>query len=104
MKFTNASIEPSSGYYFVQGPFIPEQTEGGLHLPKMTGPDGRPLPSSTTDSVTAKILAVGPLHDGSAPQWSVGDTVLLSGLPAGIENEGKEVAFVPHSKVLARIA
>jgi len=104
MKFTNASIQPSAGYYFVKGPFVPEQTEGGLHLPKMTGPDGKPLPSSTTESVTAEIIAVGSRHDGKPPQWGVGDRVLLSILPHGIENEGVEVAFIQHTNVLARIA
>jgi len=104
MKFTNSSIQPSAGYYFVKGPFVPEQTEGGLHLPKMTGPDGKPLPSSTTDSVTAEIIAVGSRHDGKPPEWAAGDRVLLSILPHGIENDGVEVAFIQHNNVLARIS
>lgn len=104
MKFSNDSVEPSNGYYFVKGPFVPETTDGGLHLPKMTGADGKPLPSSHTDSVTCEIIAAGPMHNGSAPQWSAGDRVLLSILPAGIENEGVEVAFILHSQVLGRIS
>lgn len=102
-KFKNASVQPAAGYYFVQGPFTEEMTDGGLHLPKMTGPDGNPLPSSMNESVTATILAAGQMGNGQPLEFAAGDVVLLNILPHGIENEGAEVAFVRMNNVLAKI-
>lgn len=102
-KFTNDSVKPAVGYYFVKGPFTEEMTDGGLHLPKMTGPDGKPLPSSTTESVTAEIISAGSRYDGTDAEFGAGDVVLLSILPHGIENDGVEVAFIQHNNVLAKI-
>jgi hypothetical protein len=104
MKFKNASVQPAAGYYFVQGPFVQEMTDGGLHLPKMTGPDGNPLPSSMTESVTGTILAAGHMGNGEPLEFAAGDVVLLGVLPHGIENEGLEVAFVRSNNVLAKIS
>lgn len=103
MKFSNSKVQPAAGYYFVQGPFVEEMTEGGLHLPQMTGPDGKPLPSSMNESVTATIVAAGQMGNGQPLEFSAGDVVLLNILPHGIENEGVEVAFVRSNNVLAKI-
>jgi co-chaperonin GroES (HSP10) len=102
-KFKNANVQPAAGYYFVQGPFVEEMTDSGLHLPKMAGPDGQPLPSSMNESVTATILAAGDTGNGQPLQFQPGDVVLLGILPHGVENEGVEVAFVRSNNVLAKI-
>lgn len=103
MRFTIDQVEPAPGKFLVELDPIEETTEGGIHIPTLTGADGKPTRGSMATIATATVLATGPSVGDTPPPFATGDRVILGQSPAMFDIDGKDFGFLPFHGAVGRV-
>jgi co-chaperonin GroES (HSP10) len=103
MRFKIEQVVPAPGKFLVELDPLEDTTEGGIHIPTLTGADGKPTRGSLADIATAVILATGDAVGSTPAPFQTGDRVILGGSPAMFEIDGKEYGFMAFHIAVGKV-